>query len=471
MKWITADLLERWAQTNGSEITLPEIVGDLIRATASDIHQMRFPSGEKGRVRGFDGHLVSNIAAFNVPDGESLWEFGTERDYKSKATADFEKRSEKTSDDIQANSTYVAVTPWTWDSSKADNKLEDWEDTQSKRFKWKKVIFVDGAKLLHWLDQCPAVAACHAKVTLKSLPQTGVRSIEEFWQEFSGQFRPRITEEVLLCERNGETESLIRALLGGPTAISFSADSPDEVTAFAAAAIRKADPEVRYYLEARTLVIDEVSAGRQVLRGNNLIYLLRGDATKSPGIFSDQGPTLIALGRQQRGGGTTLNRPSGYAMGRALMTMGIPENEALVMARGCGKSLTALARQYPGGSYEDPKWLSEGGSILPAILAGGWDSRSDADKAVIQELAKVADYFEFERRIRHFYNSADPPLDSEGTVWKVRAPIDAFIHAGPLIGQDHLEQLRSVMTTVFSKVEEPPERPGVCGITIGNHAQ
>ena len=50
---------------------------------------IRFPSGDKGQVRGFDGHLVSSVAALNVPQGRSYWEFGTEADYKAKAKEGF----------------------------------------------------------------------------------------------------------------------------------------------------------------------------------------------------------------------------------------------------------------------------------------------------------------------------------------------------------------------------------------------
>src|SRR5690349_1476170 len=93
MRWITAKQLEDWAGSIGSETELPKIVSDLIRASAPDLVSIRFPSGDKGRVRGFDGHLVSEISALNVPLGRSYWEIGTDKEYKAKAKADFTKRT------------------------------------------------------------------------------------------------------------------------------------------------------------------------------------------------------------------------------------------------------------------------------------------------------------------------------------------------------------------------------------------
>jgi hypothetical protein len=275
MKWITASRLEQWTILPTSALHLPAIISDLIRASAADINAIRFPSGDKGQVRGFDGHLVSNVAALNVPRGHSFWEFGTEKDYKGKATADFEKRSKQVAEVSRKESTFVFATPWTWDSSKSDNKLEDWIDARSREYAWKEIIYLDGVTLETWLQSCPAAAAWHARNTIKCTPVAGARSTDEFWREFADRFNPRITEDVLLCERQRENDQLINALMAGLGSISFSADSPDEVIAFAVAAIRKAKPEVRLFLEARTMVVDNMAAGRELLTESNLIYRSR----------------------------------------------------------------------------------------------------------------------------------------------------------------------------------------------------
>ena len=458
MKWITASRLEEWARLIGSRDDLSAIVGDLIRASCRDISSFRFPSGDKGQVRGFDGHLETSAGGFNVPEGVSYWEFGTDRDYKRKASEEFERVSKKVPEEVRKETSFVFVSPWSWDSSNPANKLEDWEEHSSKTFVWKDVRYVDGLKLEAWLQNCPAVSAWHARNTIKCQPLAGVRSTDEFWWEFADQFSPRITEEVLLCERKEESERLIAALMGGAGSISFSADSPDEVVAFALAAIRKSEPAVRLYIEARTVVVGNMDAGRDLLTASNLIYLLRDGAAKTPGQFADRAPTLIPLGRQQRrGNAQALPRPSGYAMGMAMTTMGIAENEAITMARGCGRSLTALARQRPGGSCEPPAWMPNANLFLPAFLAGAWDANNELDRAIIQALAESGDYFKFERELRRPISDEDPPFDQEGSIWKVRAPLDAFIHIGDLLGPEHLDLLRAGMSTVFRQIEPAPD--------------
>jgi hypothetical protein len=233
------------------------------------------------------------------------------------------------------------------------------------------------------------------------------------------------------------------------------------VLAFAVAAIRRAPADIRLFLETKTLVVDSMAAGRQLLPGAGLVLFLRNDAAKSPGQFSSLGTLLIPLGRQQRGAGTpVLVRPTAFAMGVAMRSMGLEENRALTLARGCGRSLAALARLIPSGSYDPPGWLQKGQELLPAILAGAWDTSNTRDQEIVQQIAGGATCSQVEGGVRTFLRDADPPFDLEGTVWKVRAPMDAFMRVGHLIGPQESELLRRAMLTVFGEIEpevEPDE--------------
>src|SRR5205085_1098585 len=62
----------------------------------------------------------------------------------------------------------------------------------------------------------------------------------------------------------------------------------------------------------------------------------------------------------------------------------------------------------------------------------------------------------------------DPPFDLEGAIWKVRAPMDAFVHIGPLIGRREAELLREAMSTVFGAIEPEPDPDEVVGFARPN---
>lgn len=458
MKWITAANLDAWGRTNSAEPELPELVADLISATAKDIRSIRFPSGDKGRTRGLDGIVESDGDALFVPKGNSIWEIGTEIDYKGKALEDFKKRSKEITPAEQKDLTLVLVTPFTWDSTKRNWKLENWVKIRKKEQSWKEVVVIDGACLERWLAEAPAVSAWHARNTLKLAPVEAVRSTDEFWNDFANRFAPPLIEEVLTTERESLVEELLGTLIGPPDQMSLIGDAPDEVIAFAVAAIRSSNEKVRKYLEARTLVIDTEAGGRGLVAKPNLAFLLRGDAARSPGKFSEAGPTIVPLGGWQRSvKGQLLPRQTSFALMKALEKMNLPEQRAQILARGCGGSLAALERQIPGGMSELPEWYDDAAVLLPAFLAGSWDASNAHDQEVMTTIAGTADYAVFEKAIRPFTAHPGSPISREQSIYKVRAPLDAFIHSGHLIGQDTLDQLRPILGKVFGHIDPEPD--------------
>ena len=88
VKWVTAQDLQRWADTIASRSDISQLVSDLIRASVTEISSIRFPTGDASQMRGWDGHLVSSGAPPYVPEGESGWEFGTNEDVVAKANKD-----------------------------------------------------------------------------------------------------------------------------------------------------------------------------------------------------------------------------------------------------------------------------------------------------------------------------------------------------------------------------------------------
>jgi hypothetical protein len=455
LKWISAGDLEQWSKVISARDAFPAMVADLIRASAQDIASFRFPSGDKGQVRGFDGHLVADGSPPFVPDGVSIWEFGIS-DGVGKANADYQKRVNEMAPNERVDIAFVFVTLQTLD--KPGQKLEDWERVKREAHDWKSVHFIDGMKLEHWLDEHPAVAARYARTVLGVFPQLGVLSTDEFWNDYSNRYGPQLTEEVLLCEREKQVEDLLTRLGSEASQVTICADSLDEVIAFAVAAIRKADPQVRRYLEARTLIIESEDAARFLREKPSLIFFPRGQAQNIAGSLARSGPTLVAMGADRPNRNVeVLPRPSRGNLGKAIATMGFEEDRAYDLARRCGRSVTILRRLIPGGVASTPEWTSHGRILLPALLAGGWDSQSVLDREVIGKLATVKTYFAYEAEIRNFKRMQDSPLDQEQNIWKVRAPVDAFVHIGHLIGVDDLDRLKEAATAVFSHIEPMPD--------------
>ena len=464
MRWISAQNLQEWSNTVTAQTTFPGLISDLISASATSINEFRFPNREKGQVRGFDGILEATGVPPFVPDGLSIWEFGVTAEDVRKADREFEKRTKEVDATRRANTTFVFATPRTWNNPK--RKIADWLSEKRALEQWKGVEFLDGVGLEHWLDINPAVATHYARYELGLAPTTGACSSREFWDEFSTRFAPTLTEDVLLAGREAQEAELLRRLSEGSSRLAFAADSADEVIAFVIAAIRRAAPETRAFLEARAMVVDSVEAARQLALRKCLIFLPRGQARQLVGLLGQAGPTVISAGAdEQRGQHDVLARPTSSELAKAFVSMGIAESEGYELARRCGRSLAVLARQKPSGTAELPEWLQAAEALIPALIAGAWQPSVKADIDVLKTLGGKATYEEVEAPLRGLTRLKDPPVDRVDDVWAMRSSVDAFVHLGRLIGGEHLARFAEQAKVVFSHVIEPPKADEVFRVT------
>jgi hypothetical protein len=93
---LTSTELDDWSRRRDSEAHLPTLVRKLLMATVRP-DWIRMPAAEGVALSGLDGVVkVSGGAPPYVPAGDSAWECGTNAGKRSKATKDYEKRTEKT---------------------------------------------------------------------------------------------------------------------------------------------------------------------------------------------------------------------------------------------------------------------------------------------------------------------------------------------------------------------------------------
>jgi hypothetical protein len=463
MKWVTATDLEQWAATLIARADLSSLVGDLIRASAEEITHYRFPAGDQSQHRGFDGVLEAKERPPYIPGGRSIWEFSVQKETIRKLNSDFTTRTSEEDAEVRRNTTYVGVSPHSWNYR---TKIDDWIRKKNSERGWKEVKYLDGVQLAEWLQLHPAVAARFARTYLPGYRDLGAESTDDFWEFYARQFKPPLTEEVLLCDRHDDAERLIHQLMGGAGINELLADSPDEALAFAVAAIRKAPPAKRGFIEARTLIVETEEAARTLSSRKNLVFITRNQAVLRNHTLSTFCPVVSGFGRETpRRSMIKLGRQSHRAFTEALITMGFDQETAHHLARECARSVTILSRRRPGGTPQNPVWMSQRTTLLPALVIGGWDDLSLVDKAALETLANKP-YDEIERALRPLLEVDDPPLDHEENIWKIRAPVDAFMHLARFLTAADLDRLRNIATIVFSKLDEKKKDDDRFGFSV-----
>ena len=262
MKWITAQQLNDWSDSPDARMQFPALIASLIRASVQDISALRFPNGATGDMRGWDGHVVCDTGAGRVSTGDSYWELKTGKSAYADGLKEFDARSKAMAPADRATATYNFVASRTWNSDK--KRPEDWvNECVGAGYGWKHIQCLDAIAVEDWLEQSPAVAAKFARFTLNTMPAAGARSTDEFWEDFRHSFDPALVEDVLLADRGDRAKGLLQALQAGTGITQFISDSPDEAIAFGVAAIRTAPIEIREWLEAHTIIVDDLEASRR----------------------------------------------------------------------------------------------------------------------------------------------------------------------------------------------------------------
>lgn len=455
MQWIDEKGLETWATLLSARENLMAMLADLIRMTIDDASRFRFPSGEVSQLRGWDGDLETEEAKSFVPAGKSKWEFGTGPG-APKANADYGKRTNQTPAAEMAENTLVLVNLGCWDTP--TKKIPEWEDDRRAEGKWKDVRYLDGVSLVQWLKDHPAIAARYARNVLKSAPQDGALSTDEYWEEFSTQFRPQLNERVVIAGRQQDADALIAKLRGQPESFMLGAETSEEVIAFAVAAIRSAEKAVRESLESRTLIVRTDAAARFLAMKSRMAFIAMSAAESLAGVLGKNCPTLSAATGAQAKRGPMLRRPTASDMVPGLIDMGLDHGQGYELAHRCGRSLTILKRLIRNTPVGDPAWVDKASALKPALLAGGWSSDLPADCEVLKELGNFSTYSALEDILIPTLGMPDRPVDREADVWQVRAPVDAFYFYGGQLTDDDLARLRAAVVKVFSKPLEQPSR-------------
>ena len=455
MKWLDAGQLDAWSRRIDARTRLSEIVAQLVRASAASMSEYDFPNGDSAQRPGFDGRIEAvpaNGFEHFLPTGISVWEYGTSEDVLKKANGDYKTRTEKPGEAVDpAKTTLVIVTGRRWNLQ--NPTLADWIAEKKAEGHWKDIRAYDAIALEAWFELCPAVAAAIARDVVGTLPQTGAISPQEFWDEYSSQFDPHLKEEVLIAGRKDQSETMLRELTAGSQVRRWLGDSLAEVLAFMVASIRLAPAKDRKFLESRVLLVETKEAARLLNGRNNLIFSVSGEATSMAGVLSNSHAVVVPLGRDslRDDAATRLKRPSGYEMSEALKSMGLNEDDCRRLALECDRSVTILARRIASAGAKRTSWHRDA-VLIPALLAGAWDTSSQNDCSIVARLAAVNDYQEFEAAIRVYRQVEDAPLESVDTAWAVRAPVDVFVNLANLLGPEHFATLSQVVEDVFSQI-------------------
>lgn len=379
---------------------LPLLVKKLILNSCTAIDSIRMPHGEDIWAPGFDGVVHCSEQTTYVMSGNSVWEFGSNKDTLQKVNEDYDKRTLNSLGIEKKETSFYFVSPkiWAFPTTKTE-----WEN---KHADWKQVKIYDASVLCDWINSQPAVCAWLMETLFDA--DIEFSTLEHAWNQFSRKTSPCLSQLLFLGDRDEEVSRYMDRLHSSPAVIRVKATSHLEAAGFVLSAMMQ-DP---IYKET-CIVINSPSTYRAIKRLsiNNKIIILNYPCNHDVDMEGEN-TTILCYGKEDVSihPDVEISLLTKYHFINAFKAMGISSAEELYyFTHG---NLRALIRRIPGTSNEQkPEWADREKKDLlaPLLFLRSFNKRSDSDKRVVEELAGES-FAEIEKEYQNFVRMEDSPI-------------------------------------------------------------
>lgn len=448
MKLITRDDIQGWSERFDSKGFFPVLMSKLVRATTPTSTQVDFPSGSGVFIGGWDGVVNCEAKTAYVPEGVSLWEFGTEAKPAIQAERNYVKRTADPLGHDISNRTFVFVTGRVWAGKK------DWQLEKITEGKWKHVEVYDSSDIEQWLEIAEYVLRWFAEY-LRKAPIDGIDLAEQFWKYWSEYRDIKLHPEVITSGRKKEREDIFNFLEGAPNITSVKAASKNEAIAFiiASAKLFPSAESERFF--SRTLVVHNEHAYKSVATNfTSPLILIPTFENKLPmyAAVSNNHHVIVPLSADDEFDKNTITLPIIDRDGQinSLVSSGFNKDDAEKFSKEAGRNITILKKLIGFPHHSKAKWIEKENirEIIPALLIGRWNETFIGDIELIEKLSGQK-YVDFLPILTKWKNFEESPLLQIGETWRLTSPLDLWTTLSPFLTQKDFDNIIECYTLTF----------------------
>ena len=446
MRLVNRTDIEDWSKSFDSKGNFPILIARLVRATTPYSTTATFPSGSAAFVGGFDGYTECQENTSYVPEGISLWEFGTEKSTQAKIETDYQKRKNNPLGYAPSNATLILVTPRFW------RLKERWRLAKLSDGFWKDIRVYDSRDLEEWLDQAAAVGRWFS-IHVRRFPADGILTTEVFWREYALGPKGEMPPQLVVAGRETESKNLMAFLSGQPNIKGIKAASKDEAIAFIIASAKGFEESHQDIFFSRSIIVSTQDSFRNVRINNRYLNLIAkfDELQILFAAVADGHHVLVPLGPDDTFNQDTIVLPKLARDGQvnALRQLGLNEEEAVAYSRDAGRDLTVLKRllKYPQSKVA---WLkrTDVRSIVPAMLLGRWNDNKPGDQQLLQILSDQS-FNDYSNILGGWKNVIETPILQIGDTWRLVSPLDMWNNLSSFLIEDDFERLKCAFEAAF----------------------
>lgn len=433
MKFITSTHLKQWADTKESQALLPELIRRLICASVKQLDRLTFPCGDAGHMPGWDGIVSCREQIDLVPEGESLWECGVNKDIQTKANDDITKRAANPLGHIRAESTFVFVTPREWAGANA------W--ILANQTGWKKLVVYTAVELEVWIEKCPAVGLWLAD-KLNILNAGGYQLPDVFWKKWASGDKYTLPYQIVTAGRNQAIDCVLKACFN-PSVFEIQALTQSEAVAFVLASIATCSDADK--LLARAIVVtDKNTFDDLVSHYENLIIITTLRENMSYALSRNHTVICAVTPEDQVSTAEKLPRVEREGFVKAIEDCGFDYVQAGKIATDTARDVNVVRRRLKIDKLK-PEWANRDGisALLPVALLGQWNENVPGDLKLVEKLCGKT-YSDYVKILQGFILMSDSPIAHVGAIWRLKSPMDTMSYASAYLTSDDLANLKEI---------------------------
>lgn len=439
MKFITSTHLKQWADTKESQSLLPELIRRLICASVKRLDRLSFPSGDAGHMPGWDG-IVSCLEPIDlVPEGDSLWECGVNKDIQSKANDDITKRAANPLGHIQAESTFVFVTLREWAGADA------W--VLANQTGWKKLVVYTAVELEVWIEKCPAVGLWLAD-KLNVLNAGGYQLPDMFWMKWASGDKYTLPYQIVTAGRDQAIDRVLKACFKS-SILEIQALTQSEVIAFVLASIISCSDADKLW--PKTIVVtDKNTFNDLVSHYENLIIITTLRENMSYALSRNHTVICAVTPEDQVSTAEKLPRVEREGFVKAIEYCGFDYVQAGKIATDTARDVNVVRRRLKIDKLK-PEWANRDGisDLLPIVLLGQWNENVPGDLELVEKLCGKT-YSDYAKTLQGFILMPDSPIAHVGAVWRLKSPMDTMSYASVYLTGGDLAKLKEICVLLIA---------------------
>lgn len=460
---ITPERLDSWSRENNrrAQEILPEIVARLVLSSFNQIRDFNFPYGKGIQFPGYDGYLNVDESTNYIPQGVSVFEFGTNENILNKFDGDIKKRSENPLNITKETTNFIFVSSKIW---KHKTSIPDKIIETKKNYAWKEVKIIDAQALCLWIDENSAVSVWLSEIINGNI--SGILTVEKYWNEKVATTSPKLTDKFFINNREEKVEKIKEWFIQGKGYFFIKAESSLEATLFLIAAMKNIDIEIEHKV---ILIKDRETWNKVISLDNKNIILVPvfpiDDDISCPNFIS----AILPISKftplaniSENFEGMEISKFKHEQFQKNLLELDISHDNISDLEKDTKRCFLPLYRKLSTNPLvKRPGWLSllnkETANLISIMLVSYIDTESQGDIEVLKILTK--DSSEFLSKLEEWTKMEDFPIINIGNVYRVVSVQDMWLFLADKIKKNDIKNLKKVISLIFSETTPKYDLP------------